>query len=165
MLRSLKDVNLPKFLAPDIPLFEGILSDLFPGVELPQADYSQLDAGLLANCERMSLQPTEVFIEKVSSGCKIRPALLHSPGSGYEFLAYSLMSSSFITISFSPSPGLSPRACLWLITHLLTAIHHQLFPILLSRPSQAHQLYEMILVRHGLMVVGYSYGAKTCIYK
>ena len=27
------------------------------------------------------------------------------------------------------------------------------------------QLYEMILVRHGLMLVGYSYGAKTCMYR
>lgn len=31
--------------------------------------------------------------------------------------------------------------------------------------EKAHQLYEMILVRHGLMIVGYSFGAKTSIYK
>ncbi len=31
--------------------------------------------------------------------------------------------------------------------------------------DKSHQLYEMILVRHGLMLVGYSYGAKTSIYR
>jgi dynein heavy chain len=31
--------------------------------------------------------------------------------------------------------------------------------------EKAQQLYEMILVRHGLMIVGYSYSAKTSIYK
>jgi hypothetical protein len=31
--------------------------------------------------------------------------------------------------------------------------------------EKAHQLYEMTLVRHGLMLVGYSYGAKTSIYR
>lgn len=30
---------------------------------------------------------------------------------------------------------------------------------------QARQLYEMILVRHGLMLVGLSFGGKTSIYK
>ncbi|GFR44543.1 hypothetical protein Agub_g5814 [Astrephomene gubernaculifera] len=93
MLRSIKDVNEPKFLAPDLPLFAGILSDLFPGVDLPATDYSALDERLCTNCTRLNLQSTPVFLEK------------------------------------------------------------------------AHQLYEMILVRHGLMLVGYSYGAKTSIYR
>jgi len=30
---------------------------------------------------------------------------------------------------------------------------------------QIYQLYEMILVRHGLMLVGFSYGAKTEAYR
>ncbi len=59
------DVNLPKFLAHDIPLFEGIISDLFPGIELPKADYTEFLGAVHAICEKRNIQPVKFFEEKV----------------------------------------------------------------------------------------------------
>lgn len=50
MLRALRDVNVPKFLKDDLPLFENIISDLFPTTERPIIDYGNLLKEIKEQC-------------------------------------------------------------------------------------------------------------------
>uniref|UniRef100_A0A8C9VVG4 Dynein axonemal heavy chain 3 n=1 Tax=Scleropages formosus TaxID=113540 RepID=A0A8C9VVG4_SCLFO len=93
LLRALMDVNMAKFLAQDVPLFQGIISDLFPGVVLPKPDYDLLLKALDENIAKLKLQPVPWFIGKII------------------------------------------------------------------------QVYEMMLVRHGFMIVGDPLGGKTSAYR
>jgi dynein heavy chain len=63
-LKALNDVNLPKFTSNDIPLYQGITSDLFPGAELKSQDYSALTDQMKLYCEEVNLQPKPIFLQK-----------------------------------------------------------------------------------------------------
>lgn len=63
-LKALRDVNVPKFLAQDLPLFENIINDLFPDTARPEDNYGDLIPAIELACAEYKLQPTEWFLTK-----------------------------------------------------------------------------------------------------
>ncbi|KAH7827202.1 dynein haevy chain 9, inner dynein arm 5 [Monocercomonoides exilis] len=57
LIRAMRESNLPKFLAEDIPLFEAIVGDLFPDALIPQRSDGELLNMLRIVCEERGLQP------------------------------------------------------------------------------------------------------------
>lgn len=65
LIRAMRDSNVPKFLEQDLPLFGGILSDLFPGIRVPFVDYGKLQTAVEKTLDAMNLQRVPIFITKV----------------------------------------------------------------------------------------------------
>jgi dynein heavy chain len=61
----LRDVNVPKFLIDDLPLFENIILDLFPGVDKPEQEYGRLVPQFAVVCKRNNLQLIPNFELKI----------------------------------------------------------------------------------------------------
>ncbi|CAK7297493.1 Dynein axonemal heavy chain 6 [Vulpes lagopus] len=65
LIRALRDSNLPKFLTDDALLFSGIISDLFPGVQIPEHDYGILQSTIIDVMSKKNLQPETCMVKKV----------------------------------------------------------------------------------------------------
>eukprot|EP00048_Salpingoeca_helianthica_P012901 m.192885 g.192885 ORF g.192885 m.192885 type:complete len:4604 (+) comp15437_c5_seq116:137-13948(+) len=46
LMRALRDMNLPKFVFEDVPLFLGLIRDLFPGLDCPRVRYENFNAAV-----------------------------------------------------------------------------------------------------------------------
>lgn len=64
-LRAMRDCNVPKFVSADLPLFAGILKDLFPGVDPVESDRTILLSAMRTAATSLNYQPTPPFIQKV----------------------------------------------------------------------------------------------------
>jgi len=59
------DSNVPKFLKEDLPLFNAIVRDLFPGFEIPHPEYIDLKWALESMMEINHLQPDPIMVSKI----------------------------------------------------------------------------------------------------
>ncbi|XP_053336632.1 dynein axonemal heavy chain 10 [Clarias gariepinus] len=62
LMRALRDMNLPKFVFEDVPLFLGLISDLFPGLDCPRVRYPDFNDSVEAtlNENKYILLPNQV---------------------------------------------------------------------------------------------------------
>eukprot|EP01033_Poteriospumella_lacustris_P002475 gene2475-1807_t len=66
LYRTLREMNLSKMVAQDVPLFLSLLADLFPGIEPPQPpDYSSLETALKVAVDSNKLVYHSSWVKKV----------------------------------------------------------------------------------------------------
>ena len=51
-MRALRDMNLPKFVYDDVPLFLGLIGDLFPGLDCPRVRYPNFNDAVEESLEK-----------------------------------------------------------------------------------------------------------------
>uniref|UniRef100_A0A673VC35 Dynein axonemal heavy chain 10 n=1 Tax=Suricata suricatta TaxID=37032 RepID=A0A673VC35_SURSU len=65
LMRALRDMNLPKFVAEDVPLFLGLISDLFPGLDCPRVRYPDFNDAVEQVLEESGYIVLPVQVDKV----------------------------------------------------------------------------------------------------
>uniref|UniRef100_A0A8B9HNA4 Dynein, axonemal, heavy chain 11 n=1 Tax=Astyanax mexicanus TaxID=7994 RepID=A0A8B9HNA4_ASTMX len=65
LMRALRDFNMPKMVMEDVPVFLGLVGDLFPGVEVQRQMDSDFEELVRQSALELKLQPEDPFILKV----------------------------------------------------------------------------------------------------
>uniref|UniRef100_G1PM87 AAA+ ATPase domain-containing protein n=1 Tax=Myotis lucifugus TaxID=59463 RepID=G1PM87_MYOLU len=65
LMRALRDFNMPKIVTDDIPVFLGLVGDLFPALDVPRRRAPHLEQMVRQSTLELHLQPEESFILKV----------------------------------------------------------------------------------------------------
>ncbi|KAL0234517.1 hypothetical protein PCE1_001553 [Barthelona sp. PCE] len=65
LMRALRDANLPKFIYDDVPLFLGLVNDLFPNVRIPQQRYPDFVAAVEEQLTKSNYQVLEKQVDKI----------------------------------------------------------------------------------------------------
>ena len=64
-MRALRDFNIPKIVTDDLPVFMGLIGDLFPALDVPRKRDFDFEKMVQQACIGLQLQPEDNFILKV----------------------------------------------------------------------------------------------------
>ena len=66
LMRALRDFNIPKIVADDMPVFMGLIGDLFPSLDVPRKRDMDFEKMVRQATLDQKLQPEDNFILKVN---------------------------------------------------------------------------------------------------
>jgi len=64
-MRALRDFNIPKIVTDDLPVFMGLIGDLFPALNVPRKRDMNFEGQIKTAMLELHLQPEDSFILKV----------------------------------------------------------------------------------------------------
>ncbi|CAH1116455.1 unnamed protein product [Phaedon cochleariae] len=65
LMRALRDFNIPKIVTDDVPVFMGLIGDLFPALDVPRKRVMEFEKMIKKTAVDLKLQPEDGFILKV----------------------------------------------------------------------------------------------------
>jgi len=75
LMRALRDSNMPKFVFEDVPLFKGLINDLFPNMDCPRVGYEKLKTEVRKDLEMKGFRCSDdrVFDDQVKKTADLGP--------------------------------------------------------------------------------------------
>ncbi|KAL0172597.1 hypothetical protein M9458_032908, partial [Cirrhinus mrigala] len=64
LMQALRDFNMPKIVSEDVPVFLGLIRDLFPGLEVERRTDAEFERIVRQTSLELKLQPEDTFILK-----------------------------------------------------------------------------------------------------
>lgn len=68
-MRALRDFNIPKIVTDDLPVFMGLIGDLFPALNVPRKRDMNFEKLIRQATLDQKLQPEDSFVLKVNILC------------------------------------------------------------------------------------------------
>lgn len=65
-MRALRDFNIPKIVTDDIPVFMGLIGDLFPSIDVPRKRSPDFEKLIKKSSLQLNLEAEDGFILKVN---------------------------------------------------------------------------------------------------
>lgn len=65
LMRALRDFNIPKIVTDDVPVFMGLIGDLFPALDVPRKRDPEFEKTIKKSAVDLKLQPEDGFVLKI----------------------------------------------------------------------------------------------------